>query len=696
MINSNKLIPRRSSGNSLNLTATSDLNVVRGTVVKIDNILKERLVLSKVREGIIRQQEERRIRSRRETLLERDDVKNNYSVDDEDKIKKPKSGLGGLLGSVFKGILGSLGSVAFGLTPSLLGVGLLVRKLTNPFLAITGVAFATLNVVVSKSGSQFKEIERKVNKSDISESRILGGAQSVVDALIQAAFILGGGTLAGRGVRRAIGGKRFTKQGALLQLEKDAEAGVNVRRGFKTRRDAVLRGDLLPVKGKKRKKLSAKQQALRDFELDPELAFEDALRYSERVKGKSILDFKRFTPEENFLRITNPFGFEEITKPQKKRGKKRVKEMVVARAGEEEATERLIARLAQKRLADTAKIRIDRTLGRNRGIAIDFSDFEDVPIDEEEFLKLDAEMRKAKPFGKPTGFDMFGNPQYRVNPRGRSSVIDDDGVMRFRARKARPPRFKTSPAMRRGMTGQQLGFSRILDRGMLRVGGRKLAKSTFGKGAKSIIRSSVSGIPLIGDLIALLLDVFVFGEPVGRAAFMAVGSIIGGIIGGVAGLVAGPVGALIGGLVGSVGGDLLGAAFYDLIFRRGNVDVGSRFGNAITRGGIKAGVSGALEAGGFANYGKYLLGEAGTEFVLDADSTAAIEDKYPGFLMALNKSDGAGAIDLIREYASYETEGRVDFIPIPIPSVTNSDPQVIVINSQPKDKRLYSQHYRRG
>ena len=256
MINSNKLIPRRSSGNSLNLTATSDLNVVRGTVVKIDNILKERLVLSKVREGIIRQQEERRIRSRRETLLERDDVKNNYSVDDEDKIKKPKSGLGGLLGSVFKGILGSLGSVAFGLTPSLLGVGLLVRKLTNPFLAITGVAFATLNVVVSKSGSQFKEIERKVNKSDISESRILGGAQSVVDALIQAAFILGGGTLAGRGVRRAIGGKRFTKQGALLQLEKDAEAGVNVRRGFKTRRDAVLRGDLLPVKGKKRKKLS--------------------------------------------------------------------------------------------------------------------------------------------------------------------------------------------------------------------------------------------------------------------------------------------------------------------------------------------------------------------------------------------------------------------------------------------------------
>ena len=307
------------------------------------------------------------------------------------------------------------------------------------------------------------------------------------------------------------------------------------------------------------------------------------------------------------------------------------------------------------------------------------------------------EERFSQAFGKPTGADPFtGRPTYRVPTVSGRKIDPETGMFFAKRREVKPPRFKSSPAMRRGMMGQQLGFSRILDRGMLRVGGRKLAKSAFGKGAKSIIRSSVSGIPLIGDLIALLLDVFVFGEPVGRAAFMAVGSIIGGIIGGVAGLVAGPVGALIGGLVGSVGGDLLGAAFYDLIFRRGGVDVGSRFGNAITRGGIKAGVSGALEAGGFANYGKYLLGEAGTEFVLDADSTAAIEDKYPGFLMALNKSDGAGAIYLIREYASYETEGRVDFIPIPIPSVTNSDPQVIVINSQPKDKRLYSQHYRRG
>ena len=682
MINSNKLIPRRSSGNSLNLTATSDLNVVRGTVVKIDNILKERLVLSKVREGIIRQQEERRIRSRRETLLERDDVKNNYSVDDEDKIKKPKSGLGGLLGSVFKGILGSLGSVAFGLTPSLLGVGLLVRKLTNPFLAITGVAFATLNVVVSKSGSQFKEIERKVNKSDISESKILGGAQSVVDALLQATAIFVGGTLAGRGVRRAIGGRTFSARELIAQKELSRRNArrATLREQFEIRKARIDAIDpkLTPEKQERifrkivkktttdadrinRFENAEADQLIREAELDKR-----ALAELDRTGGRGVRRGGRaLTGGSGIYKIdefTDPTEFEEILQKYKRDSKKRRSTSILKPRGRPRSTARPpkireefldLLRTQQetrevKAAAKTKRLKIENVLDQ----------FEDVDFDDPEFLKLDAEMKAG--------------------------------------RGPKPPRLKSSPAMRRGMMGQQLGLSRMLDRGMLRVGGRKLAKSAFGKGAKSIIRSSVSGIPLIGDLIALLLDVFVFGEPVGRAAFMAVGSIIGGIIGGVAGLVAGPVGALIGGLVGSVGGDLLGAAFYDLIFRRGGVDVGSRFGNAITRGGIKAGISGALKAGGFANYGKYLLGEAGTEFVLDADSTAAIEDKYPGFLMALNKSDGAGAIDLIREYASYETEGRVDFIPIPIPSVTNSDPQVIVINSQPKDKRLYSQHYRRG
>ena len=343
MIDSSKLIPRRSSSNSFNLRATSDLNVVRGTVVKIDNILKERLVLSKVREGILREQEERRIRSGRETFLERDDVKNNYSVDDGNKIKKPKSGLGGLLGSVFKGILGSLGSVAFGLTPSLLGVGLLIRKITNPFLAITGVAFATLNVVISKSGSQFKEIERKVNKSDISDTKIIGGAQSVVNALLQATAIFVGGTLAGRGLRRAIGGKTFSARELIAQKElsrRNARRAA-LREQFEIRKARIDAIDptLTPEKQERifrkivkktttdadrinRFENAEADQLIREAELD-----KGTLAELDRTGGRGVRKGGRaLTGGSGIYKIdefTDPAEFEEILQKYKRDSKKR-------------------------------------------------------------------------------------------------------------------------------------------------------------------------------------------------------------------------------------------------------------------------------------------------------------------------------------------------------------------------------------
>ena len=66
--------------------------------------------------------------------------------------------------------------------------------------------------------------------------------------------------------------------------------------------------------------------------------------------------------------------------------------------------------------------------------------------------------------------------------------------------------------------------------------------------------------------------------------------------------------------------------------------------------------------------------------------------------MALNKSDGAGAIELLKEYASYENEGRVSFVPIPIPSVSKPNETIVVLDPKGMvtSKRSYSEHYRRG
>ena len=653
MINRGKLIPRSTKSNTVKSNSVSDLYVIKGAAIKVDNILKERLVLSKVREGILRQEEERRIRSGREMLLEKD-VKNNYNVEDTDKAQKKKSGLGGLLGTVFKGILGSLGSVAFGLTPSLLGVGLVLKKLTNPFLLITGVALTALNVIVSKSGSQFKELNRKVSKDDVSAGKIERGVSEFRNSLLTAVGLYAAGSAVGVGARGLIGGRLFTK----TEVEARTKAAENLKAEeiFKVREQRIRNIDVD----------KAADARIREAELDVE-----TLNELDRTQGKGIIKGKNVvrSSEGQFLRGMP--GPRKITK--KIMGQQRP---VAATAFKYDPNLTLLEneeRLSKFKanLLSTKRIIKDANLGasanaaaRRDQVILDIMDeigFEDDPrmkeFDADELKRFDREM-----FAK-----------------GRKRNL-------------------ISPTIRRKISGERLSIGRTFDRSMLRLGGKKLAKSTFSKGAKSIIRNSVNGIPLIGDLIALLLDVFVFGEPVGRAAFMAVGSIIGGIIGGVAGLLGGPVMAMIGGLVGSISGDLLGAAFYDLIFRKGNINVGDRFGNAITRGGFKAGVAGALSTGGFANFGRYLLGEEGREFVLDADSTAALENNYPGLLMALNKSDGAGAIELLKEYASYENEGRVSFVPIPIPSVSKPNETIVVLDPKGMvtSKRSYSEHYRRG
>ena len=61
--------------------------------------------------------------------------------------------------------------------------------------------------------------------------------------------------------------------------------------------------------------------------------------------------------------------------------------------------------------------------------------------------------------------------------------------------------------------------------------------------------------------------------------------------------------------------------------------------------------------------GLYYMGEEGTEFVLDADSTAAIEGAYPGLLNAATKAKGTKAIEVLKSYAEYEMP---EVIPVPI------------------------------
>ena len=163
--------------------------------------------------------------------------------------------------------------------------------------------------------------------------------------------------------------------------------------------------------------------------------------------------------------------------------------------------------------------------------------------------------------GFKRGFDKFGR---RVSPSvmqryyrrfGRDKFIERFGTKNLRNLPNKLRRSALTKGVRRGVSG-------ILGRGGMRtvLGGLRAMKR--------FISPIVKRIPFIGALIDFALNVFVFKEPIGKAAFKAIGAGLGTWIGGVIGsLIPIPlVGTAIGAFVGGVGGDAVGGMIYDMIF----------------------------------------------------------------------------------------------------------------------------------
>ncbi len=79
----------------------------------------------------------------------------------------------------------------------------------------------------------------------------------------------------------------------------------------------------------------------------------------------------------------------------------------------------------------------------------------------------------------------------------------------------------------------------------------------------------------------------------------------------------------------------------------------------------------AYEKGGETLDGPHMamIGEKGKEFVIDADSTAALEGTFPGFLAALNEAKYNDAIQVLRNFVSYEqpyAEPEVHYVEVPV------------------------------
>ena len=142
-------------------------------------------------------------------------------------------------------------------------------------------------------------------------------------------------------------------------------------------------------------------------------------------------------------------------------------------------------------------------------------------------------------------------------------------------------RYGTRAAQRRFGTQAVQGLGGKFARSQATNVGRRAIVSVLGKQGtktglkfmKNFISPIVKRIPFIGALIDFALNVFVFKEPIGRAAFKAIGAGLGLWIGAMLGSVIPVAGTFLGGLAGGAAGDALGGLIYDMIFGgKKNVD----------------------------------------------------------------------------------------------------------------------------
>ena len=168
MIDTNKLIPQRKQSERLSGKTLVTIGLIKKDVVKIDSLLKEKLVLSKVRYGILRQQNERERRLNRERILE--SKKNRPQDYDADlKSDKKRKGIGGFLGGILKAVLAGLGFTIFKSLPALLKIGKIIKTIATPFTigatvfiaAIARIADAGSKVVPQVRGKDFQGASAK-------------------------------------------------------------------------------------------------------------------------------------------------------------------------------------------------------------------------------------------------------------------------------------------------------------------------------------------------------------------------------------------------------------------------------------------------------------------------------------------------------------------------------------------------------
>ena len=695
MIDRAKLIPR-SKPSSLSKGLITNLSLIKKDAIEIDSLLKQRLVLSKVREGILRQQEERKRRIERETLLEERGKKRKKRDDnlDPSKSKKPKSG-GGIIGFLLNSVLRNFSGVALAKIGTLLKIGKLFKVLLSPKVLVIAGTIAIITKVIATVGQTRENIKQK-DLNAVSGNKIGKGIDDFLTAInvLVASFAIGA-------VGARISRGRAKRLAELRGATETRQELFRIGREEKAAKEALEKKAARAEKARKREVAKLKRDLKRKG-----MATDDSVRTIGRMFGipeeeiEAGIEANRRAFAEQFADDAMK-GRDAGRKIPKVQRKIKSSEYLGVSAADKEVFRRLrLDPALGKRGADPRQIRKESIFVAEKRLARDIGMQDPTFMRDFEDTQIERAIREAdKNF---IGVDEETGELIRKNRRARKRRSDAKSLEQIKAEiDLRNPTYRGASG---GRLPLQPGMATLGDQPRFQAP-KITAKSLKGnKGLRKVIGQTVGQIPFLGDIIFMLLDIFVFGEPPVRAAFMAVGSALLGFLGGLLGSIAGPVGTVALGVLGGIAGDMLGGLLYDMLLGQGKV-TRPKPKRSFLKGAFE-GVQNflGLSSGGFASYGKYMLGEQGREFVLDADSTAAVEKNYPGFLMALNKADYDGALDVLKSRAFYEDGGsgteRMMPVPIPIPSPSNeysrSNSSIPSRRKSNLNHLTYSQLYRRG
>tara|TARA_A100000171_G_scaffold52380_1_gene70478 strand:+ start:877 stop:3030 length:2154 start_codon:yes stop_codon:yes gene_type:complete len=717
MIDTTKLLPR-SKGSSLSRDSVKNLSVIKRDVIEIDSLLKMRFVLSKVREGILKQKEERERRIERETLLEeRKGRDNDDDFDIGDPMKpKPKPGRGGVIGALISSVLKNFGIVSLSKIGALLKVGKVLKLLLSPKVLIIAGTITILTKVIQN----VSQIEKSVLKKDldaVSGNKVKNGIDSFINALqfVTAAYAIGSAVNFGKRKLQ----ERLIQQRGIAQTRVDLLQFAKRERA-KTKRLLLQRGTAVTDE--------AADALMREAELDPklqEIERREGGKRREFVNEEISVPKKKAKAKKSFVKIEAPVGggpdvagsrrggfrvpmdrtlkkppvniYEEVFEGGKK------KRYEVNQMKGTYMSRKPVFNIEGRQFDFSADLYRRTGNSRNREYRVsafyaelnEFRRGRFISSEDVEYMAkniLGADDVKSDVFRKQNNFYYKELAQINIDKQKRESLLSGTGK-------------RGTDVKATGKVGSKQFTKKTLKSTTKKISAEAMTGAGQ-KGIRKILSESIGAIPFLGDIIAMLVDIFVFGEPPGRAAFMAVGSALLGFLGGLLGSIAGPPGAIALGLLGGLGGDLLGGLLYDMMFGTpGSSNPLDRLPKTGFKQFIKKTAAAiGLSSGGFASYGKYMLGEQGREFVLDADSTASVEKNYPGLLMALNKADYDGALDVLKSRAFYEDGGtgteRMMPIPIPIPSPSNeyarSNSSIPSRRKSNLNHLTYSQLYRRG